>query len=88
MGWLRGKSSARNTWIAGDYNVVDDLHGFKRKASECRLRWDRILVPIEDWEPRHPQDFLRSRKDRQKVENARPEQPDKFFTSRDPSELT
>ena len=90
MGWLRrGRlTSDRNRVVLGDHNVVDDLHGFKRKASECRMRWDNVLVPAEDWEPRHAQDFLRSRKDRQKVDNARPELPDKFFTSRTPDELT
>jgi len=89
MGWMKRKpTSARNTLDLGDYNVIDDLMGFKRKASQCRLRWDNILVTREDWEPRHPQDFLRAKPDRQKVENARPEQPDKFFISRTPDELT
>jgi len=88
MGWLTGDSSERNTLVRGDYNCIDDLHGFKLKRSECRVRWDNALVPSEDWEERHPQDFLRSRQDRQKVPNARPEQTDVFFTSRTASELT
>ena len=69
MGWMKRKpTSARNTLVLGDFNVIDDLMSFKRKASECRLRWDNILVTREDWEPRHAQDFLRAKPDKQKVE--------------------
>ncbi len=31
----------------------------KYKAYEIRKRWDGMLVCDEDWEPRHPQDFVR-----------------------------
>lgn len=78
MGWIRGEPSSRNRLILGDYNVIDDLNGFKKKRSECRIRWDNVLIQESDWELRHPQDFLRSKKDRIKVEDPRPEQPDRF----------
>lgn len=79
---------SRNKWVSGDHNVIDDLHGFKRKRSECRLRWDNLLVPEEDWEPRHPQDFLRSRRDKIKIKDARPERDDVFEASPvDPNDL-
>lgn len=75
---MRRWKKSRNKLILGDHNVIDDLNGFKKKRSECRLRWDNVLVPIEDWEPRHPQDFLRARRDRQKVNNPRPELANSF----------
>lgn len=33
--------------------------GFDYRASDFRRRWDGLMVCKEDWEPRHPQDFLR-----------------------------
>lgn len=35
--------------------------------------WDGLYVCAEDFETRHPQDFVRGRKDNQSVPNPRPE---------------
>jgi hypothetical protein len=35
--------------------------------------WDGLFVCRDDWETRHPQDFVRGRKDIQNVPNPRPE---------------
>jgi len=59
-----------------DYNVICDISGFKCKRSECRMRWDGRLVRKDFWEPRHPQDFIRSVKDDQSIKDARPPQED------------
>jgi len=75
---MRRKRHARNEYIPGDHNVIEQINGFKRKRSECRMRWDNVLMTEEDWEERHPQDFLRSRKDKIKVRDARPEAEDVF----------
>jgi hypothetical protein len=45
--------------IQGQWNVLCPVCGFKRKSSEMKLRWDGLYVCPEDWEIRHPQDFLR-----------------------------
>lgn len=37
------------------------------------------MVCREDFEPRHPQDFVRGRRDRQNVPDARPELADVFI---------
>lgn len=66
---------SRDRAILGDYNVICDRTGFKVKRSECRRTWDGFLVRKEDWEPRHPMDFLKPRPERQRVRDARPEQP-------------
>lgn len=72
---------ARNVFIKGDYNVICDECGFKKKASECKLRWDGCFVCQADWEPRQPQDFLRAFPDNQRVPLPRPEAPDQFITT-------
>lgn len=64
----------------GDNNVICDVCGFKVKASQTRRRWDGLVVCREDWEPRHPQDFVRGRRDRQVPAVIRPEPADKFLT--------
>lgn len=41
--------------------------------------WDGLYVCREDWETRHPQDFVRGRLDNQNVPNARPEPLDNII---------
>lgn len=52
----------------------DDLTGHIYRASEQRKRWDGLQVAQSNWEPRHPQDFVRSRKD--KITPSYPVRPD------------
>ena len=43
----------------GDWNIVCDRCGRKRKASDCRITWDNLYVCADTcWMPRHPQDFV------------------------------
>ena len=44
----------------GDYNAVCFECGRKRKASTLRKHWQGYYVCPEHWEPRQPQDFVRS----------------------------
>lgn len=60
--------------VIGTYNAICDVCGFEYKAKDMRLRWDNAFVCKKDWEPRHPQDFLKGRKDRQRVPIARPDE--------------
>ena len=60
-------------YVAGDFWRICDACGFQKRASETFKRWDGLMVCAEDWEPRHPQDFVRGRTDRQTVPNPRPE---------------
>ena len=71
------------TYIRGDFWRICDVCGFKCRASETSKRWDGLMVCREDFEPRHPQDFVRGRLDRQNVPDPRPEPADVFI---DPSE--
>lgn len=60
-------------YIPGDYWVICDVCGFKKRRSQTKKRWDGALVCEKDWEPRHPQDFVRNVKDHQAVADPRPE---------------
>lgn len=44
----------------GDHNAFCDRCGFKYKASELRKEWQGFMVCATCWEPRHPQEFVRS----------------------------
>ena len=64
---------------SGDFKRVCDVCGFDYYASETFKRWDGLIVCAEDFERRHPQDFVRGRTDRQNVHDARPVQPEVFL---------
>lgn len=70
-------------YIAGDHWLICDECGFKVRVSETRKRWDGLRVCLKDWEPRHPQDLVRGRHDRQRVATSRPEPPDTFLEIND-----
>lgn len=66
-------------FLPGNWNAICDVCAQKYKAGEMRKRWDGLMVCPNDWEPRHPQDFLRAVPDRQAVPWSRPETPDVFI---------
>lgn len=68
---------ADNYYKKGDWNAICDVCGQKFKASELRRRWDNLRVCPDDFEERHPQDFLKGKKDDQSVPWARPEAIDR-----------
>jgi hypothetical protein len=67
--------------------VVDDVTGFVRKRSECRLTWDGLLVSVDQWDPKQPQLDIRGKPDRPSVPLSRPEQPIVFDTNVKPEDL-
>lgn len=44
----------------GDWNALCDVCGWKFKASQLKKRWDGFMVCEQDWEVRHPQDFIKA----------------------------
>ncbi len=76
-------------WIPGDNHVICDVCGFKYRASQTRMRWDNLRVCHKDWEPRHPQEYVRGKVDKIAVKNPRPRPPDVFLEPGDvdPSDL-
>jgi len=59
--------------ISGDYKMQCDVCGFDYRASQMRKRFDGLWVCSKDWEPRHPQERLRARRDKMSVPVARPD---------------
>lgn len=65
----------------GDHWVVCDVCGLEFRNSQMRKRWDNLVVCKADWELRHPQDFLKARKDRIAAQGfVRPQVEDQFAT--------
>ena len=57
----------------GGYNSICDVCGFKYKASELMKRWDGLMVCKWDWEPRHPQQFIKNINDQPNLPFVRPD---------------
>jgi hypothetical protein len=47
-------------FAGGDHNAFCAKCGAKKKASYLKLQWQGYYVCPEHWEPRQPQDFVRS----------------------------
>ena len=67
-------------YIPGDFWRICDRCGGKFRQSETQKTWDGLWVCKKDWEPRHPQDFVHGRSDRQTVPEPRPEPTDYFLS--------
>lgn len=66
-------------WKLGKWLVICDRCGFKRVNTEVRKDYNGFMVCADTcWETRHPQEFVRSREDNQKVPFTRPKQTDQF----------
>lgn len=66
-------------YIPGDFWRVCNRCGFLYRASQTFKTWDGLYVCHEDFETRHPQDFVRGRRDNQNVPGARPEPIDNLI---------
>jgi hypothetical protein len=63
----------------GDHWVIDDVTGLKVRASETRKQWDGLRVHRNQYESRHPQDFVRGRRDKMSVTDPRPRPIDTYI---------
>ena len=60
-------------WLdKSSWNAICDSCGRKFKASSLLRRWDGLMVCKEDYEVRHPQDFLRVQREKIAVPWIRP----------------
>ena len=62
----------KTEFVKGAHNVICDRTGFKVKSTEVRKEWNHSVVRREDYEARHPQDFVRGVRDDQSVSDPRP----------------
>lgn len=72
--------TAQKVYIEGDHYLIDDRSGFKIRRSEARKTWDNLIVKGDNFERRHPQDFLKGKRDQQAVKEPRSESVDVFLT--------
>ena len=61
----------KGTWAA-----ICDVCGFEFKSDELRKNWKGLIVCREDYEQRHPQEFIRARHEDTTVPWTRPEPED------------
>lgn len=57
----------------GDWNALCDRCQRKYKASQLRKEWTGFMVCKKCYEPRHPQEFLKGRKEDENVSWTRPD---------------
>lgn len=69
---------ARNWFKSGEWNVWCMVCNRKIKSGEALKRWDGLIVCHEDFENRHPMDFLRTRQERITVPFSSPTSFDLF----------
>ena len=48
-------------YIPGDNLLISDRSGRVIRRSESRTQWDGLVVHESEWEPRHPQDLIRTK---------------------------
>lgn len=65
-------------YVSGQWNAICQSCGRKFKSGQLRKRWDGLWVCHEDFELRHPQDFLKVRKDQITPPWTSPEPADVF----------
>jgi hypothetical protein len=62
----------------GSWYVTCDRTGDAVRVEDTRKEWTGLRVKTEVWEPRHPQDLVRGRVDKQSVPDPRPMPPPIF----------
>jgi len=69
---------SKNYYVSGGFHITCDVCSKKLKAHETYHRWDGFIVCKDDFEQRHPQDFVRARQDKITVPFQRPIPPNVF----------
>lgn len=68
----------RNFYEPGQWNVICDRCGFKKKAKDLRAEWTGLMVCVGCLDSRHPQTLIDIPKDNPSTPWARPESADVF----------
>lgn len=66
-------------WIHGDYYLIDDVTGLKIRHSDSTKQWDGLIVHKDDFETRHPQDYVKAKPESQSVRTPRSRPVDTFI---------
>lgn len=65
------------TYKKGSWLAICDVCGFEFLSHQLRERWDKLMVCDDDFEERHPQDFVRGVKE-STIPWSRPEPADVY----------
>jgi len=57
----------------GNYRFICQVCGFEYRWTQIKKRWDGLWVCEKDYEERHPQDFVRGRKETLSVPESSPD---------------
>lgn len=70
----RNKKTRNPGYQPGNHWVLCDRCGCAVREKDSKVTWEGYVVCPDDWEPRQPQDFVRSKEDRIAPEgNVRPD---------------
>lgn len=80
---VRGKKTRNPGYEPGNHWIACDRCGCDIRAEDAKKEWTGLWLCPDDWEIRHPQDFVRGRYDEiAAAEPNRPE-PTDIFTDKD-----
>jgi len=71
-------------WKEGEWLAICDICGFKYHSGSLKRRWDGLMCCQKDWNPRQPQDFVRSYSDPKALPWTRPEGEPEYVDIPDP----
>ena len=63
----------RNSWQSGRWLVIDDESGLTHYSDEVIRLWDGSYRRKDQYETRHPQEFIRAKNDPQPIPFVRPD---------------
>lgn len=69
----------------GQHFALCDLCGYRFLSGELRKDYRGMMVCKDDYETRHPQESIKVKKERIKVDNPRPQTADRFL---EPGDVT
>lgn len=65
-------ATREGVYVPGDYYVLCDQCGFKKRRSECAKDWEgKMVCAATCLDERNPQEYIQPRADRQNVVDAR-----------------
>lgn len=69
-------TTREGVYIPGDYYLLCDICGFKKRRSECSKDWEgKMVCTVTCLDERNPQDYIAPYPERQNVVDARDADP-------------
>src|SRR4051812_44222211 len=81
-GSFSGKTTDNSNVVVIEFPPTISMRsGFRVSPSQLTREWTGLMVARSEADPRHPQEFVKGRVDRQSVPNPKPEATDVFLTT-------